>query len=90
MCSHTSWLSRPHRLHISVIAADVLPVLHLPVSGAGLAALLAVGVFGMGPMYMSEQDRHAYEQYSALSGGPDREGMAVQAPAGAGATLSNF
>jgi glycerol uptake facilitator-like aquaporin len=59
-------------------------------TGAGLAALLAVGVFGMGPMYMSAEDRTAYEHYTSLSAGPDREGTAVQPPAGAGATLSNF
>lgn len=56
-------------------------------TGAGLAALLAVGVFGMGPGYMSAEERARYEQYDALSSGPE---MGTQAPAGAGATLGHF
>ncbi|WIA20284.1 hypothetical protein OEZ85_006117 [Tetradesmus obliquus] len=37
-------------------------------TGAGLAALLAVGVYGIGPMYLSEAER---ANYVALHGGPE-------------------
>lgn len=37
-------------------------------AGAGLAALLAVGVFGTGPMFLSEAER---AHYSALGSGED-------------------
>lgn len=36
-------------------------------AGAGLAALLGIGVFGMGPGHMSEAER---AEYAALSAGP--------------------
>jgi hypothetical protein len=37
-------------------------------AGAGLAALLASGVYGIGPMYLSEAQR---ANYIALHGGPE-------------------
>jgi len=55
-------------------------------TGAGLAALLAVGVFGKGPMYMTEAER---ADYMALSGGEGPQDMyyggsarGVSAPSG--------
>lgn len=65
-------------------------------AGAGLAALLAVGVYGVGPMYMTEAER---SDYMALSGGPETglsggaggvlTGQQAGAPAGSpGTTMS--
>jgi len=42
------------------------------VPGAGLAALLGAGVFGVGPGYLPEEDR---AEYAALSGGDRESGM---------------
>lgn len=42
------------------------------IAGAGLAALLGVGVFGIGPAYLSEAER---ADYTALSGGPGTGGL---------------
>eukprot|EP00879_Flechtneria_rotunda_P000151 GHRR01000218.1.p1 GENE.GHRR01000218.1~~GHRR01000218.1.p1 ORF type:complete len:284 (+),score=76.62 GHRR01000218.1:166-1017(+) len=63
-------------------------------TGAGLAALLAVGVFGIGPMYLSEAER---AEYLALSSGPDSRGgrdveggVGTAAPAGPQGTLSAY
>jgi hypothetical protein len=67
-----------------------------PHAGAGLAALLASGVYGIGPMYLTEAER---ANYIALHGGPEtglsgavtgmlsgqQQGMAA-APAGAQGT----
>lgn len=45
-------------------------------AGAGLAALLGVGVFGMGPGYLPEEDRAGY---TSLAGGVgDSSGLAGQ------------
>ncbi len=58
-----------------------------------MAALLAVGVFGMGPMYLTEAER---ADYMALHGGPEVIGATGgnrgvgEAGAPAGSTLGSF
>jgi hypothetical protein len=58
-------------------------------SGAGLAALLAVGVYGKGPMYMTEAERADYMALRSGEGPEDlyyggsvTHGIAASAPGG--------
>lgn len=57
------------------------------ITGAGLAALLAVGVFGIGPMYLPPEDRPTDLGYSTL---PDRDNLTTSAPAGSAPAATTF
>lgn len=56
-------------------------------TGAGVAALLGVGVFGVGPGYLPEEDR---EGYTALSGGREAGLLDVAGTGHAAAPAGTF